>query len=254
MTSFFDRLEAQLHTAAQAQTAGSWAGMRVRSSWLRTGMRMAPILAAVAVTVSVVVAFTIGSHANRVAGSHKSSTTNSTTAQPSNKPTPSPPPSGIRGRLLTNNELPSFQSVRVTVFSSLSSWLAGEQGGTPHEAAAEKAMLTHNGFRAGAREALTQGPTPGLSIVEQFQSPQAARAALAFYDALNKNDAGPAFRAFSVHGIPGAQGLTDVTNHGVNIAFSDGPYYYLVGEEGGGPAKIAALNSAALHLYHRVHS
>jgi hypothetical protein len=204
MNRFFDRLEAQLHSAAQAQTAGSRAGMRVRWGWRRTGQRMAPILAAVAITVSVaVVAFTIGSHTHRVAGSHKSSTTNA--ARPSSTPTPSPPPSGIRGRLLTNNELPSFQSVRVTVFSSLSSWLAGEQRVTPREAAAEKAMLTHNGFRAGAREELTNAGIPGVSIVEQFQSPQAARVALAFYDALNNNDAGPAFKAFSVHGIPGAR-------------------------------------------------
>jgi hypothetical protein len=187
-------------------------------------------------------------------GSHTSSTTTSAAAQPSSAPTPSPAPSGIRGRLLTNNELPSFQSVDVTAFSSVSSWLAAEQGATPHTMAAEKAMLTQNGFRAGAREDLTNGGTPGLSLVEQFQSPQAAHAAMAFYDALNKSGAGPGFKAFSVPGIPGAQGLTDVTNHGVNVAFTDGQYYYLVGQGGGGAAAIAAMNSAALHLYHRVHS
>jgi hypothetical protein len=187
-------------------------------------------------------------------GSHKSSTTTSATPQPSSTPAPSAPPSGIRGRLLTNNELPSFQSVHVTVAPSSSSWLATEPGAPPHELAAEKAMLIHNGFQSGAREDLTRGPIPALSIVEQFQSPQAARAALAFYDALNKSDAGPAFKAFSVHGIPGAQGLADATGHGVNIAFTDGPYYYLVGEGGGGAARIAALNAAATHLYNRVHS
>jgi len=142
----------------------------------------------------------------------------------------------------------------MNVFSNPSGWLAAAQGGTPHQLAAEKAMLTHNGFRAGAREDLTNGGTPGLSIVEQFQSPQTARVALAFYGALNKSGAGGGFKSFSVHGVPGAQGLTDVNNSGVNIAFSDGPYYYLVGREGGGAAAIAALNSAAVHLYHRVHS
>jgi hypothetical protein len=120
--------------------------------------------------------------------------------------------------------------------------------------AAEKATLTHNGFRAGAREDLTKGGIPALSLVEQFQSPQAARAAMAFYDALNKSLAGGAFKSFSVPGIPGAQGLTDVTNQGVNVAFTDGQYYYLVGQGGGGAAAIAAMNAAALHLYSRVHS
>jgi hypothetical protein len=60
-------------------------------------------------------------------------------------------------------------------------------------------------------------------IVERFQSPQAARAAMAFYDAQFK--AGGGNESFPVPGIPGAQGLTDVTNHGVNVAFTDGPYY-----------------------------
>jgi hypothetical protein len=189
-----------------------------------------------------------------ISGCGGSSASHSTAAQSSSTPESSAPASGIRGRLLADNELPRFQSSRVTVFSSPSGWLAAEGGAPPNDLAAEKAMLTRNGFRAGAREDLTQGPIPGLSLVEQFQSPQAARAAMTFYDALNKSDTGGGFKSFSVHGIPGAQGLTDAANQGVNIAFSDGPYYYLVGEAGGGAAKIAALNAAALHLYNRVHS
>lgn len=67
MNSFFDRLEAQLHAAAQSRTAGSGARLRTRSGWLRTATRIAPILAALAVTVGVlVVALGIGSHAHRV--------------------------------------------------------------------------------------------------------------------------------------------------------------------------------------------
>jgi hypothetical protein len=149
--------------------------------------------------------------------------------------------------------LPSFQSAGVTVYPSARRWLAGEQL-PPRQKAAEKAMLSRNGFRDAVREDLTNGGTGGLSLVEQFRSAQAARAALAFEVALIKaGDAGN-FKAFSVNGIPGAVGLGDVNNSGVNIAFSDGPYYYLVGELGGGPTTIAALNSAAVHLYHRVHS
>jgi hypothetical protein len=113
-------------------------------------------------------------------------------------------------------------------------------------------MLTRNGFRAGAREDLRNGLTPGLSVVEQFKSPQAARAAMAFYDAQNKSGAAGGFKSFSVPGIPGAKGLTDVTNHGVTVAFTGGYYYYMVSQAGGGGAAIATMNAAALHLYHRV--
>lgn len=67
MNGFFDRLEAQLHTAAQSRTTGSGARLRTGWSWLRTGTRMAPILAALAVTVGVVVVgLGVGSHAHRV--------------------------------------------------------------------------------------------------------------------------------------------------------------------------------------------
>jgi hypothetical protein len=67
MNSFFDRLEAQLHTAAQSRTAGSGPRVRTRSGWLRTATRIAPVLAAFAVTVGVlVVALGVGSHAHRV--------------------------------------------------------------------------------------------------------------------------------------------------------------------------------------------
>jgi hypothetical protein len=69
MNSFFERLEAQLQTAAQAQAAGSGSRLRTRWGWLRTGTRLVPILAGLVVTVGVlVVALGIGSHAHRVGG------------------------------------------------------------------------------------------------------------------------------------------------------------------------------------------
>jgi hypothetical protein len=40
---------------------------------------------------------------------------------------------------------------------------------------------------------------------------------------------------------------------GINIVFTDGAYYYLVGRERGGKAGIAKLQTAAQHLYNRVH-
>jgi hypothetical protein len=257
MSSFFDQLEAQLHTAAQAQTAGSWGLLRGRPGWLRTGARAVPILTALAVTVAIAVAaLTIGSYAHRGTVGHKPSTTTTVPVQPSSTPSPNPPPGsifpGFSNRLISNSDLPSFQSGGATVVDSVRTWLATEQFATRHARAAEKAMLIRNGFRAGASEHLRNGLTPGWSLVEQFRSLQAARAAMTFYDALNKQGAGGGFKSFSVPGIPGAKGLTDVTNHQVNVAFTAGPYYYLVGQAGGGAAVIAAINSAALHLYHRV--
>ena len=114
-------------------------------------------------------------------------------------------------------------------------------------------MLRRNGFRRGARENLLNGGTAGLSVVEQFRSPRAARAALAFYVRLLKSQSLGTLDIFPVHGIPGAQGLAYARNGGVNIAFTDGSYYYLVGEAAGGATTIATLTAAARHLDHRLH-
>jgi hypothetical protein len=119
-------------------------------------------------------------------------------------------------------------------------------------------MLRRDGFRAGLREDLTNGGTPGLSVVEQLRSPAAARDTLAFeasqFKALAK--APGTYTPFSVSGIPGAVGFTlsGPGGSGINIAFSDASYYYLVGQVGGGTTAIAQLTGAARHLYHRVHA
>jgi hypothetical protein len=212
-----------------------------------------PILAAVAVTVGVVaVAFTIGSHGHHVGGSN--SATSGSTRPPSSAASPaSAPPGGIRGQVLTSNELQGFQSAGVNVYPGLQSWLAAEQQTTPASATAEKAMLMRAGFREGATENLVKGITTGSSIVERFRSPQAARDALAFYVQRLKSDSAGAFQSFSIPGIPEAQGLAYQQYSGVNIAFTNGPYYYLVDEAASGATTIAALKAAALHLYHRLH-
>lgn len=38
----------------------------------------------------------------------------------------------------------------------------------------------------------------------------------------------------------------------MNVAFTDGDYFYLVGEEANAPADRAAVIAAAQKLYHRV--
>jgi hypothetical protein len=114
-------------------------------------------------------------------------------------------------------------------------------------------MLVRNGFRGAVREDLMNGGTAGLSVVARFRSPQAARAALAFYVQLLKSQSPGAVDLFPVHGIPGAQGIAYAHGAGVNIVFSNGSYYYLVREAAGGAIRAVTLNTAARHLYHRVH-
>jgi hypothetical protein len=168
--------------------------------------------------------------------------------------TPAGPESGIRSRVLTNNELAGFRVAGVVVDATPNSWV--EQ--TPADrAAAEKAMLKRDGFRVGVHEDLMNGDGIGAaSVVEQFRSPQAAADALGSY--LTRFKANPAsagaYQPFKVTGIPHAAGFSlGGTAGGINIIFSDGAYYYFVGREGGGTAAIANLNTAARHLYHRVH-
>ena len=86
MNSFFDQLEAQLHSAAQSRTAGPESHLRTGWGGLRTGARIAPIVAALAVTLGVfVAALGTGSHAHRVgsqnqAGSGPARTTTGATS------------------------------------------------------------------------------------------------------------------------------------------------------------------------------
>jgi hypothetical protein len=185
---------------------------------------------------------------------HKVSTT--TRKSSSSAASANPPRSGIRARLLTNNELAGFQSVGVSIYTNPSGWLSGDQGVPAAQKAAEQAMLKRDGFRAGARENLMNGGTPGLSLVEQFRSPGAARDAFALYRSQFKAPGATdgTYAPFHVPGIPGAMGFSlGGSGGGINIAFSDGAYYYLVGRIGGSPTTTASLIAAAQHLYHRVH-
>jgi hypothetical protein len=155
-----------------------------------------------------------------------------------------------------SNELMGFQSVGVSVYTTTSSWISADQGVPAAQVAAERSMLVRDGFRVGAREDLASGGTPGLSIVEQFRSPAAARDAFGLYASQFKRPAPGrgSYAPFKVPGIPGAVGFTlgGPGGGGINIAFIDGANYYLVGRVGGSPA-IANLTAAAQHLYHRVH-
>jgi hypothetical protein len=160
--------------------------------------------------------------------------------------------SGIRTRVLTSNELAGFKPAGASVSTTSKSWVAVEQL-PADQAAAEKAMLKRDGFRAGVHEDLMSGGKDGVSIVEQFGSPQAAADALGFYRTQFKGFG--RYAPFKVTGIPHAAGFSigGVNGGGINIVFTDGAYYYLVGQEAGSTAAVAKLNAAARHLYQRVH-
>ncbi|HTX10959.1 MAG TPA: hypothetical protein VMA77_29065 [Solirubrobacteraceae bacterium] len=161
--------------------------------------------------------------------------------------------------MLTSNELAGFTSGGASVYTTASEWLSSPNDQQPRdEAAAEKAMLTRQGFRAAAVENLT-GPPPdeGLSVVEQFRSAAAARDALAFYISQQKaakvQQTEGSYASFEVSGIPGAVGYTlGGAGGGANISFTQGDYYLLVGRQGGSPTDLTGLSEAARHLYDRV--
>ena len=188
---------------------------------------------------------------------HTASTTR--TVSTSSTPAAGTTPSGIRGQLLMGNELAGFTSAGVAVYTTAREWVSNPNDQQPaDQAAAEKAMLTREGFKTGAVENLT-GPAPdqGLSMVEQFRSPTAARAALAFYISHQKEpkvqSTDGTYAAFKISGIPGAVGFTlGGATGGANIAFTKGDSYYLIGREGGTPPAIARLDAAARHQYLRV--
>jgi hypothetical protein len=190
--------------------------------------------------------------------SHEASTPSGGSAPPTGAPAGART-GGIQTRVLTSNELAGFTSGGVSVYTTAREWLSSPNDQQPRDlAAAEKAMLTHQGFRAGAIENLT-GPPPdeGLSVVEQFRSVAAARAALAFYisqqEAPKVQRAEGSYASFRVSGIPGAVGYTlGGAGGGANISFTRGDYYLLVGRQGGSPSDLAGLSDAARHLYDRV--
>jgi hypothetical protein len=175
--------------------------------------------------------------------SHKTSTTAVT------------PTSGIASRVLTNDELPAgFAASRPSVDNSISGWVASRQ--TPsNQVASETKRLTRSGFVAGASEDLSgSGGVMGVSIAEQFKTPGGARSELANTLKLFKATVATRYKPFAVTGIPGALGLAQTKPAALNIVFTAGDYYYLVGAfvPAVTPSSEATLIAAARRLYQRV--
>lgn len=186
--------------------------------------------------------------------SHKAGTANAT-ATATSAGAPAAVPAGMLGRVFTNNELKGFTGSPGGIFTSARTLLASYQDPNVNT---DYARLTRLGFIRGVRENLSEGATSGLSEVDQFHSVKAASAELAAEIAEDKSGVGGPYKAFTVPGIPGAQGfaLIEGGQGGVNIAFVKGPYYYLLGQELAPSESVnaatASVTAAAQHLYRRV--
>jgi hypothetical protein len=187
--------------------------------------------------------------------SHKTSTaaTGAPATTGSTATTANTSASSIASRVLTSNELNGFTGSQPSVHNTVSGWLADRQ--TPsNQVASETTRLTRLGFVAGATENLTGPSGDGVSIVEQFKTPSGARSELANEVKVFKAEAA-GYKAFPVTGIPGALGLAATGAGGVNIAFTSGDYYYLVGAfvSTVSASSEATMITAAKRLYRRVH-
>jgi hypothetical protein len=161
-------------------------------------------------------------------------------------------------RVLRSGDLPRMvRTSPPTVTAGPDAWAAGE-GLQPKEIANEADRLRSLGFVEGVDENLKtrgNGDRYGLSLVERFSSPAAAKAELGH---VARRGAGWSY--FVVPGISGARGFESGRGRygGRNVAFTDGSFYYLVGA-GWSRAKAAdkvpraGVIAAARLLYGRVH-
>jgi hypothetical protein len=142
-------------------------------------------------------------------------------------------------RVLTLAEVPGFSLAQTpAVVSGAAAW-AGGGGVSAFQGPSESARLRRLGFVAGVVEFLN-GRSPAmsqaLSLVEQYRSAPSARAELVeqyTHVRTAASSTGNTFTPFAVPQIPGAVGFEFTTPSlvGCDIAFADGPFYYLVGEE-----------------------
>jgi hypothetical protein len=161
----------------------------------------------------------------------------------------------VASRVLRAQELAGFTpSGRPTVGSSPKTWVEG-LGIPPENQPSELERYEKEGLVAAELEQLAAahaGSARGLSLVEDFNSPEAAAFELASQGKqLQKLGA----KTFAVSAIPGAHGYTQHSR--INVEFADGTYYYLVGARWlpgtPSPTTTAAVIAAAQRLYRRNH-
>lgn len=228
--------------------SGCWWQPERREPSTRWGRTMRADRAAVLAVALALVCMGCGS-----AGGHSSSSAKGHgDPRPATSASAAPAAIGdVRGRLLTSRALRGFTPLgRRQVGTSAASWATMNQ--LP---AGEATRLERLGFVVGGREDLI-GPDrrAGLSMVEGFRSRAGARDELVN---LLRGLVQPGAKAFAVPGVPGARGYYAVGS-GINAAFADGAFCYLVGAEEPAPGtpggtSRASLVTAVQRLYRRVH-
>ena len=135
----------------------------------------------------------------------------------------------LRALLLRTNEFAGLHPAgrRRPFGYDAASWLEAleiPQSERPREAQ----RLNRLGFQGGIQERLRpikrSTAEEAISLVEKFPSNSAARVELAAQVQVAK---GQGASEFPVSGIPGARGFGEPG--AINVAFADGPHYYLVG-------------------------
>ncbi len=187
-------------------------------------------------------------------GKTASTTHSVATSAPATSPTPSSAPqAAITRRLLRGSEIPSGFSPAgpASVTPTIQEFVASIQ--TPSaQVASVTARYKRLGFVTAASQQLNGPGGGGVSLVEQFRSPAAARSELA--NDLATFDGGPAGRVdFRLPGVPNSGGFGGQgAGGGVNVAWATGDYYYLVGEQANAASNRAGVIAAAQKLYHRL--
>ena len=193
-------------------------------------------------------------------GGHKTSSSfihaSTQTQTTGTSPQAATPASGLTGHVLANNELPGFTGAAPVVERDPRLYLVENQ--TPSsDLGSETARLRQLGFVAAINQNLKGRGQGALSVVEQFRSPASARSEFAHELAIFEGQAGTSFVPFKVSGVPGAVGFGESgpSGGGINVAWADGDYYYLVGETVPSITKSteSTLTTAAHHLYRRTH-
>ena len=184
---------------------------------------------------------------------HKATATTSSVVTRATTVGSSAPEPAITRRLLTSSEMPAGFSAQgqPSVSSTIAQWV--QQVVSPSNSPqSETARLKRIGFVAAASLNLNSSQGDGISLVEQFRSPAGPRSELA--NTLATVDGGPPGQVrFSVPAIPHSAGFgAPGSDNGVNVAFADGDYYYVVGEQPNAPANRAGVVASAETLYHRV--
>jgi hypothetical protein len=212
---------------------------------------------------SIVIGLVISAAAVAGCGSssHASSSASSSHAAP-----PSGPPASrtwLEAKVLMPGELHGFNVAEPTTATNPQAWAAVDQF-PAGQRSATVGRLRRLGFTGGAREDLTWAapnaagsttpPAAGLSVVEQFRTPAAARGELT----AELPTLGPG-SAIKVRGVPGARGYSS-TGGGqefADVLFASGPDLYLVGAEWQTSLKrkmsLQELVAAVQHEYQRTH-